>query len=213
MPDLSRLLAPKSVAIVGASPTPGALGNSVLRNLDRHGFAGAIHLINPKRDTIDGRPCLKSIAELPEGVDAAVLAIPGPAVLDAFGGRILGSGEPPSTGSGQAAEPQVIYDEPREAEGKQYFRLGALEVSPDGRYAAILVDDDGSRADLGDPLAPDGHVGRPLHDGDELLRAGGRGRAWSSSTPPRATAWSTTATPTRTRSSPCWTGCAPSLRC
>jgi acyl-CoA synthetase (NDP forming) len=81
--DLSRLLNPLSVAIVGASPTPGALGNSVLANLERHGFAGAIHLINPKRDEIGGRPCLKSIADLPEGVDAAVLAIPGPAVLDA----------------------------------------------------------------------------------------------------------------------------------
>ncbi|WP_390550372.1 acetate--CoA ligase family protein [Qipengyuania sp. MTN3-11] len=84
MPDLARLLAPRSVVIVGASPTPGALGNSVLRNLDRHGFAGEIHLINPKRDEIDGRPCLKSIEELPQGIDAAVLAIPGPAVLPAI---------------------------------------------------------------------------------------------------------------------------------
>ncbi len=83
MPDLSRLLSPRSVVIVGASPTPGALGNSVLKNLERHGFAGDIHLINPKRDTIDGRPCMKSIDDLPEGVDAAVLAIPGPAVLPA----------------------------------------------------------------------------------------------------------------------------------
>jgi acetate---CoA ligase (ADP-forming) len=83
MPDLSRLLAPRSVAIVGASPTPGSLGNSVLMNLERHGYAGAIHLINPKRDEIGGRPCLKSIADLPDGVDAAALAIPGPAVLDA----------------------------------------------------------------------------------------------------------------------------------
>ncbi|MFD1787938.1 acetate--CoA ligase family protein [Sphingomonas floccifaciens] len=83
MPDLSRLLTPRSVVIVGASPTPGALGNSVLRNLERHGYAGAIHLINPKRDEIDGRPCLKSIDDLPDGVDAAVLAIPGPAVLGA----------------------------------------------------------------------------------------------------------------------------------
>ena len=39
---------------------------------------------------------------------------------------------------------QLIYDEVKEAEGKQYFRLGALEVSPDGRYAAVLADDDGS---------------------------------------------------------------------
>ncbi|HEV7289823.1 acetate--CoA ligase family protein [Sphingomonas sp.] len=83
MPDLSRLLSPRSVVIVGASPTPGALGNSVLRNLERHGYAGDIHLINPKRDDIDGRPCLKSIDDLPHGVDAAVLAIPGPAVLGA----------------------------------------------------------------------------------------------------------------------------------
>jgi oligopeptidase B len=39
---------------------------------------------------------------------------------------------------------QPIFDEPAEAEGKDYFRLGALEVSPDGRLAATLVDADGS---------------------------------------------------------------------
>ena len=39
---------------------------------------------------------------------------------------------------------QVIFDEVKEAEGKEYFRLGAMAVSHDGRYAAILVDDDGS---------------------------------------------------------------------
>ena len=37
-----------------------------------------------------------------------------------------------------------MFDEAAEAQGKQYFRLGALAVSPDGRYAAVLVDDDGS---------------------------------------------------------------------
>ena len=39
---------------------------------------------------------------------------------------------------------QVVLDEPAEATGKQYFRLGAMEISPDGRYAAVLIDDDGS---------------------------------------------------------------------
>jgi oligopeptidase B len=39
---------------------------------------------------------------------------------------------------------QVVFDEPAEAEGKEYFRLGKLHVSPDGRLAATLVDDDGS---------------------------------------------------------------------
>jgi oligopeptidase B len=38
----------------------------------------------------------------------------------------------------------VLLDEPAEAEGKEYFRLGAMEVSPDGKLAALLVDDNGS---------------------------------------------------------------------
>lgn len=80
---LDRLLKPRSVVIVGASDKPGALGASVLGNLDRLGFAGEIHLINPKRDEIGGRPCLKAIEDLPMGVDAAVLAIPRAGVLDA----------------------------------------------------------------------------------------------------------------------------------
>ncbi len=46
--------------------------------------------------------------------------------------------------AGAARTDQVIFDEPREAEGKDYFRLGAMAVSPDARYAAILVDDNGS---------------------------------------------------------------------
>ncbi|MGC6330714.1 acetate--CoA ligase family protein [Rhizorhabdus sp. FW153] len=83
-PGLERLLLPRSVVVVGASEKPGALGASVLANLERNGFAGDIHLINPKRDEIGGRPCLASIEALPQGVDAAVLAIPRAGVLDAL---------------------------------------------------------------------------------------------------------------------------------
>jgi len=50
----------------------------------------------------------------------------------------------PAGGGGVDGAGQVIFDEPKEAEGKEYFRLGALETSPDGKYAAVLVDDDGS---------------------------------------------------------------------
>lgn len=78
---IERLLRPRSVAIVGASSTPGALGASVIANLERLHFAGDIHLINPNRDTIGARPCLKSVEELPLGVDVAVLAIPRAAVI------------------------------------------------------------------------------------------------------------------------------------
>jgi acyl-CoA synthetase (NDP forming) len=79
---IERLLKPRSVAVVGASPTPGALGASVIANLERMKFSGDIHLINPKRDAIGARRCLKSVADLPLGVDVAVLAIPRTAVLD-----------------------------------------------------------------------------------------------------------------------------------
>jgi oligopeptidase B len=46
--------------------------------------------------------------------------------------------------SARGGEDSIIFDEPIEAEGKDYFRLGALEVSPDGRLLAVLVDDNGS---------------------------------------------------------------------
>lgn len=86
MMNLDRLLRPRSVAIIGASDKPGALGASVLANLERQGFAGAIHLVNPKRKEIGGRPCVASVDDLPEGVDAAILAIPRVGVLDAMRG-------------------------------------------------------------------------------------------------------------------------------
>ncbi|HEX7875794.1 MAG TPA: acetate--CoA ligase family protein [Sphingobium sp.] len=83
---IRRLLRPRSVAVVGASDKPGALGASVLGNLDRNGFAGDVWPINPKREYIGARRCLPSVEALPEGVDVAVLAIPQPAVLDAVRG-------------------------------------------------------------------------------------------------------------------------------
>jgi acetate---CoA ligase (ADP-forming) len=79
--QLKRLLSPRSIAVVGASPTPGSLGASVIDNIDRMQFAGPVYLINPRRDEIGARRCLKSVAELPMGIDVAVLAIPHAAVL------------------------------------------------------------------------------------------------------------------------------------
>ena len=79
---VARLMRPRSVAIVGASATPGSLGAGVLANLERFGFSGDIHLVNPKRAEIGGRPCVPTAEELPRGVDCAVLAIPAEGVAD-----------------------------------------------------------------------------------------------------------------------------------
>ena len=74
--SISRLLRPRSVAIVGASATAGSLGGGVLANLERFRFGGPLHLVNPRYDRIGERPCVRSIPELPDGIDCAVLAIP-----------------------------------------------------------------------------------------------------------------------------------------
>jgi acyl-CoA synthetase (NDP forming) len=83
---IERLLRPRSVAIVGASATPGALGAGVLANLDRFGFPGDVHLINPNRSEINGRRCLRSTRDLPYGVDCAVFAIPSSGMTEAMAG-------------------------------------------------------------------------------------------------------------------------------
>jgi acyl-CoA synthetase (NDP forming) len=112
---IERLLRPRSVAIVGASPTPGALGAGVLANLERFGYRGEIHLINAKRSEIEGRPCLKSPAELPIGVDCAVLAIPSAGILEAVkacGARQVGGVVIYAAGFAEAgAEGRALQDE------------------------------------------------------------------------------------------------------
>lgn len=81
-PELDRLLRPHSIALVGASVKPGSLGDCVLTNLEDAGYPGELYLVNPNRPVIHGRTCLGSIEELPAGIDCAVLAIPGPAVVE-----------------------------------------------------------------------------------------------------------------------------------
>lgn len=81
---LARLLAPRSVAVIGASARPGALAANVIGNLDRFGFRGPVHLVGRGGGEIAGRPVLDSAAALPEGVDAAVLILPAPRVRPAL---------------------------------------------------------------------------------------------------------------------------------
>jgi acyl-CoA synthetase (NDP forming) len=81
-PDLRPLLAPRSIAIVGASDRPGP-SSRILASLKAFGFPGAIMMVNPGRDHALGQPCAPSLASLPTPLDAALLCI-GPAqVADA----------------------------------------------------------------------------------------------------------------------------------
>lgn len=83
---VDRILKPQSIAIVGASADPRSFGGFVLANLERFGYAGAIHLVSRSSSEINGRACVKTVGELPEGIDLAVLAIPEAGVLEAVRG-------------------------------------------------------------------------------------------------------------------------------
>jgi acetyltransferase len=74
--NLEYLLAPKSVAMIGASPEPGSVGLVVTRNLRSGGFKGPIWLVNPRHTDIDGVPCYASVDALPGTPDLAVIATP-----------------------------------------------------------------------------------------------------------------------------------------
>jgi acetyltransferase len=76
--DLTRLIDPKVVAIVGASETRGSFGERTLSNMA--GFTGKVFAINPKYQTLLGRPCVPSLADMPERPDCVVLCVARPMV-------------------------------------------------------------------------------------------------------------------------------------
>jgi acetate---CoA ligase (ADP-forming) len=85
---VGTLLAPRSVAVVGASPREDAIGFRVIRNLRRLGYPGSIFPINPRYPEVAGLPCYPSLSALPVPVDAAFIAVPntsGPALVEEAG--------------------------------------------------------------------------------------------------------------------------------
>ena len=74
--DLTRFFEPDSVAIIGASSTPGKPGHEVIRNLLANHYAGKVYLVNPKGGRILGIPVHTSIASLPHGIDQAIIIVP-----------------------------------------------------------------------------------------------------------------------------------------
>ncbi len=76
---IEKFFNPDSVAIVGASPKPGKVGNVILANFKKR-FKGRIYPVNPKHEEIMGLKCYPSIKDLPETPDLVVIAIPAPKV-------------------------------------------------------------------------------------------------------------------------------------
>lgn len=82
--QLDRLLSPKSVAIIGASPREGSWGRTTIENLRAIGYGGNILPVNPRYDRVAGHECYPDLAALPDVPDAAVVAVAAAAVPDAI---------------------------------------------------------------------------------------------------------------------------------
>lgn len=80
-PSLDRLLAPRSVAVIGASDDPARIGGRPIASMLRLGYAGRILPVNPNRQTVQGLTAYPSVDALPEVPDVAIVAVPAPQVL------------------------------------------------------------------------------------------------------------------------------------
>ncbi len=78
--SIRRVLHPKSIAVVGASRTPGSVGHALLGNIVRTEFAGTVYPVNLHAPSVLGIAAYPSIAALPEIPDLAVIAVPSRAV-------------------------------------------------------------------------------------------------------------------------------------
>ena len=78
---MSRLLAPRSVAIIGASDQPGNVGGAAVRFFRKFASPCTVWPVNHGRDSVAGLPCYKSVADLPAPADLAILAVPAQAVV------------------------------------------------------------------------------------------------------------------------------------
>src|SRR6185437_4489372 len=167
--DLTRLLRPASIAVVGASERPGSYGAQTLLNLEAIGFDGEVVGVNPGRSEAYGRPCVPSLADLPAPADAVVVAIPAAGVAEVIeqagaggcGGAVVYSAGFAEVESGVALQEALIAAAERHA----------LPVcGPNGNGIVAMH----SRAALwGDALRPQeaGHVALVSQSGNVAVNA------------------------------------------
>jgi acyl-CoA synthetase (NDP forming) len=124
--NLTRMLAPRSVAVIGASPSEGKAGNALVRSLE--GFAGDVFPVHPKAAEVRGLAAYPSIAAVPGTIDLALLAVPAAASVAAVaecaeagvGGAVVHAGGFAETGP----EGEGLQDRLRDAAAGRLRVLG-----------------------------------------------------------------------------------------
>lgn len=107
MKNLDHAFKPKRVAIIGASPDPKKIGHQIIKNIIENGYQGEIIPIHPSSPSVLGHKAYKSLTEVPEGVDLAVIAIPAPLVaacMEECGRRKVGAVAVITSGFGEVGK-------------------------------------------------------------------------------------------------------------
>ena len=79
---LDPIFRPRSIAVVGASRSASTIGHQLVANLIHYGFTGAVYPINPKADSVHSIKAYRTIRDVPDAVDLAVISVPKELVLD-----------------------------------------------------------------------------------------------------------------------------------
>ena len=123
MKDLDAIFAPRSVAVVGASTTPGKVGHDIFVNILKGGYQGVLYPVNPKAKAVASVRAYASLTDIPDDLDLAMIILPPKAALPAVeeaiakgvkGIVIVSAGFKEVGGEGLAIENQLV-DQCREA--------------------------------------------------------------------------------------------------
>jgi acetyl coenzyme A synthetase (ADP forming)-like protein len=79
--SIRPFLEPRSVAVIGANRERGRIGSELLHNVVATGYTGAVHVVHPSANTIDGLGAVPRILDVPDAIDLAVIAVPAAQVL------------------------------------------------------------------------------------------------------------------------------------
>ena len=146
--SVAPFLCPRSIALVGASDTPGSIGALLLANLLASGFTGPVYPVNPRHQVIQGVPAYPDLSSCPQPPDLALVAVPAPlvaGVVDQAGALGVRAVCVISAGFAETgAEGRVLQDELRRRARAAGVRLigpncmGLLSGGPDPRFNATF---------------------------------------------------------------------------
>ena len=114
---IDRILEPETIAIVGASTNPSKRGHQAIATLQSNGFAGRLYPVNPTAEEIRGLEVYPTVSAIPERIDLALIAVPGPVVpsvledcadVDVAGAIVIAVGFAETDDDGEELERRIV---------------------------------------------------------------------------------------------------------